>query len=280
MSLAVGGLLGELARAGLSLAGWVPAATWDAHARAGTRTDNLLSGGAGLLVIGAAGPASWGTFLAELDADASVLTGHAHPFDAFVRRRVEAADRRLGATPRRWLSCAAEDEVHLDFRKLGLLAGLGATSRLGLLLHPEHGPWIALRAACVLAEAPEDLPPVTAPTSPCEACAAAHGELTPCVQACPGGAFPRGTWDVDLCTLAHGEGSACLTTCASRRACPVGAASRYPEDAMAYHYDRLGGRGALRRRVGLPDGADPFEGDGPHWATWRERLLARVQPRT
>jgi epoxyqueuosine reductase len=280
MRVNVGPLAQVLAREGLPLMGWVPAATWDAQARPGTETAALLPGGAGLLVVGAAGGGLWESFVQALEEDPARLTQHAHPLDAHAQRVIARADALLGDLPRRWMPCAAEAPVHLDFRTLGWRAGLGLPSRLGLLLHPAWGPWIALRAACVLTEAPEGLPMTHAldpqAPSPCEACVSAHG-TPPCARACPGGAFPQGRWDVEACASFHapspeGGPSPCRASCAARLACPLGAEHRYPPEALAYHYDRFEGRRALRARLGLPHTADPFEGDGPHWGGWRDRF--------
>jgi hypothetical protein len=263
-----------LREAGVTLTGWVDADAWDRHAREGTRTRELVDGGcAGFVVVGSAGPTSWNAFVRWLEETPARLPAHAHPFDAFMRERIERADALLTG-PRRWFRCAADAEVHLDFRTLGWMAGLGHPSRLGLLLHPEHGPWIALRAAVALPERPDGLTTASETQPPCIACVARHGDAgPPCARACPGGAFARGTWDVDACATFHVTSTGCSATCHARLACPVGVQSRYPDEAIAYHYDRSGGRRALRARLGVD--ADPHDGDGPHWGDWRARVPAR-----
>ncbi len=260
-----------LGGAGIVLSGWADGPSWDARARAGTRMHEIApDAGAGFVVFGSAGSAAWTAFMRWLEANPARLAESAHPFDAFVRAHLEAADAHLEG-PRRWFPCAAEAEVHLDFRTLGQLAGLGHPSRLGLLLHPTHGPWIALRAALALPRRPAGLPDRDDTPPPCVACVAQHGEgATPCARACPGDAFPKGTWHVDPCAAFHTTSTACATTCHARLACPVGQESRYPDAAIAYHYDRMGGRRALRERLGVT--SDPHEGDGPHWGDWRGRI--------
>jgi hypothetical protein len=52
----------------------------------------------------------------------------------------------------------------------------------------------------------------------------------------------------------------------------VGAEHRYPDAEMAYHTHRETGRRWLREHLGIPDGVDRFEGEGPYWGSWRERV--------
>ena len=77
------------------------------------------------------------------------------PLDAFTRRVVEAATaalERAGHPSRALLAFERHGGVHADFVALAERAGLGARSRLGLLVHPLYGPWLSLRAL-VLTEA-------------------------------------------------------------------------------------------------------------------------------
>lgn len=250
--------------AGLNLRGVASVPAWDAQMAPARRSDALLPGARSILVFGNGGGALWDAFVRDLERDPRGLTEEAHPLDAYVRRSVAAADPAFGAAPRRWFWATAEADLHIDFRLLAGMAGLGVQSRLGLLLHPTWGTWVGLRAACFLAA---DLPasePVT--ESPCDGCPA------PCVSACVGAAFPEGRWDVDHCARFHREDDRCERTCASRLACPVGADRRYAPEHYAYHAHRSSGRAWLRSHLGLPPGADRFEGVGPHWGDWRARV--------
>lgn len=244
-----------LAPAGLNLVGVASAAAYDASVPEARGSAGLLPGARSILVVASGGPSLWHAFVADLRRDPRGLTAEAHPLDAFVRRAVDAADPALGDARRRWFFAAADADVHLDFRVLGHLAGLGGRSRLGLLLHPRYGTWLGLRAAvftdAVLPAAP---PPAG---DPCAGCPA------PCAPACPGSAFPGGSWDVARCSAFHDESDRCASSCASRLACPAGAEHRYPEDEVLYHYDRPAGRRLLRARLGI--GADGFPGEGPRW---------------
>lgn len=248
-------LLDRLRAAGLDLHGVADPAAWDATQPPERRTAALAPGARAILVVGNAGSALWDAFLADLRRDPRGLTEEPDPLDAYVRRAVAAADAPLGSASRRWIFADLGADVHLDFRTLAGLAGLGAPSRLGLLLHPTWGPWIGLRAACFL---PEPLAPTgPLPDDPCAGCPA------PCAAACPGGAFPAGRWDPGPCVAFHAASDVCERTCAARLACPVGAERRYRPEHYAYHAHRRSGRRWLRAHLGLPEGADRFEGLGP-----------------
>lgn len=256
----------QLRPAGLNLFAVADVAAWDAQAPPSRQSAALLPGARSILVVASGGRALWEALLADLRAEPAHLREERHPVDAFVRRRVLAADAAQPGT-RRWFWAAAEAELHLDFRLLAALAGLGHHSRLGLVLHPVYGPWLGLRAAC-FTDAVLPPTPLSGP-NPCDTCAARPGG-PPCTAACPGDAFPDGRWEVDPCTRFHGESARCAASCAAREACPEGAAHRYDPEQIAYHYDRLGGRRRLRVLTGILD--DPHEGDGPHWGNWRRRV--------
>jgi epoxyqueuosine reductase QueG len=260
----LGPLLDGLRRSGLNVSGVTTAAAWDATQPEARRVAALMPGARSILVVGNGGGALWDALLADLAADPRHLTEEEHPLDAFVRRAVLAADAQLGDVPRRWFWAAADADVHIDFRVLAHLAGMGGPSRLGLLMHPTYGCWLGLRAACFLAA---DLP-ADEPGGPdlCTGCDA------PCARACPAGALDAGRWDVDRCGEFHHESDLCHATCHARVACPVGASRRYTEEELRYHSNRREGRRALRRKLGIPDAADRFEGVGPHWGDWRKRV--------
>lgn len=262
-------LLQPLAAVGLDVVGYADVASWDAHVGPARQSATLAPGARSILVIGNGGGTMWPHFVEDLRRDTRGLTQEANPLDAFVRRTILAADAALGATPRRWFFASADAELHLDFRLLAGLAGLGTQSRLGLLIHPRWGTWIGLRAACFLPFEAQKMPSVP---DVCDGCAA------PCVTACAGTAFPDGRWDVGRCATFHTESPVCERTCGSRLACPVGEENRYSPVQFAYHYHRESGRRALREVLGLPGGADPHEGAGPFWGTWKGRVDVAGKP--
>lgn len=107
-----------------------------------------------------------------------------------------------------------------------------AVSPIGLLVHPDHGLWHALRGALLFAESLPLPEPGTRP-SPCASCAG-----RPCLTTCPVGAFTPAGYDVRGCRTLLGtlSGQACMTTgCLARNACPVGRAHRYPAAEIQHH---------------------------------------------
>ena len=254
----------RLTDAGLNLHGVVDARAYDKNVGGERRTTTLFPGTRSVWVIGSGGPSLWEGFVAALKESPERLCREPHPFDAHVRRCLDDASGILGAGTHRWFYASADADIHLDFRLLANVAGLGSQSRLGLLMHPEFGPWLGLRAACFLTEAVPETAPVE--DDPCVGCDA------PCISACPAGALASGRWDVDICGRFHITDTDCSTTCHARVACPVGTVHRYPEPERVYHYNRAKGREWLREHIGLVADVDGFEGVGPHWESWREKV--------
>ncbi len=250
-------LQATLSSGGLNHIGVVPVKRYTGQGALGV--GRLAPGARSIVVVGSGGPALWSHLMQELSDHPEFLTETLHPLDSCVRRVVETTSPLFEGIGHRWFFAAAQSEVHLDFRTLAVQSGLGASSRLGLVLHPDFGPWMGLRAACfvdlVLAESP-------GVESPCVGCPA------PCGPACPGDAFPGGEWDVGTCASFHGVSERCAASCASRMACPVGTAHRYDDLELTYHYNRREGRKLLRAALGIADECDEHEGVGPHWGGW------------
>ena len=159
----------------------------------------------------------------------------------------------------RWFLATATAPVQLDFRSLAVLAGVGAGSRLGLVIDPELGPWMGLRAACFV---DLELPSSRPAPDVCSGCSA------PCMTSCPASALDSGEWNVQICASHHRSTVDCAHTCHSREACPVGDEHRYSALQRRYHYDRKGGRVLLRESLGIPAEQDSHVGVGPHWGDW------------
>jgi len=243
----------DLAAVGLNAWGVAPGAPWQ----------EILPGCRSVVVLGSGGAALWEALVADLRAHPVHLSDEDHPLDAFVERALARLDP--GGPGRRWVRCAATETTLVDFRLLAGQAGLGWRSKLGLLLHPEHGQWMGLRAACFTT----DLLPATGPldpaANPCLSCP------SPCVGACPGGAMGRppddgdpGGWDVGACARFHQVSDICRNRCDARRACPVGVP--YSDLEQAYHAHRQSGRRMLAASLGI---VDEREGSGPFWDLWR-----------
>jgi len=122
----------------------------------------------------------------------------------------------------------------LNFVRLAEAAGFGTVSPVsGLLLHPEYGPWVRVRAALLLDGRP--FGPVadasiTDRFQPCCSCA------KPCVTACPASVHD-GLGNQDLARCAeHRHLGGCASGCGSRRACPIGAEHRDHIGPDAHRY--------------------------------------------
>jgi hypothetical protein len=255
--------LEDIGKSGLNVAGVAAPDRYDSVVPAARRTSVLHPATQSIIVVASGGGLFWERFMQAARHDATLLTDQAHPLDAFARITIERADVAFGAIARRWFFAAGSADVHLDFRLLGAHAGMGARSRLGLLLNDTYGTWLGMRAACFIDMKLDASPERTA--DPCEGCPG-H-----CALACPGSAFPSGSWDVDACTSFHADDSRCASTCHARVACPKGAAFAYSDLERTYHYDRFTGRRLLRESLGISRESDRYEGEGPLWNTWRKR---------
>lgn len=216
--------------AALPLVGCAAAAAYDAATPAPSRLAARHPRARGVVVLAQGGAAFWERFAAARRRAAWPATA-ADPLDAWTRGVVaDVVATAQAAVP---LPCRVifPTDAAVDFRRLGVLAGLGVPSRLGLLVHPEFGSWIALRAAILV---PVALAPTTAAMdgfAPCETCAG-----RPCEPACPAGAVSARGWDVPACSAHRARpDETCGSGCHARLACPVGAAHRYPPDALAFH---------------------------------------------
>lgn len=221
--------------------------------------DDLLAGCRSVLVFGNGGAALWESMISAIRGDASRLTGTDHPLDDHVQRTLHAVDPAPPPS-RRWIRCAATEQVMVDFRSLGVAAGLGHPSRMGLLIHPGFGLWNALRAACFTTEELPLTGPLPGP-GPCDGCPA------PCADACPGGAFAGGHWAPRACAAFHVASPTCRGSCASRRACPVGAEHGYGPLQERYHSWRQAGRVELAIELGIHDQGVASPGSWERWAT-------------
>jgi methylmalonic aciduria homocystinuria type C protein len=207
----------RLAGAGLDLVAPLSVAAYNARVPPEWRAPTLGRPDALGVLVGNT-RALWAPFVEALRREPARADA-AHPLDAWVRERVGAAmrdvDRRhevrwSSDPPPRGAAMVAAAEV----------AGLAWRSPAQLCVHPEYGPWIALRALIIV---DADPPPPAAAAPACGACD--HG-CAPAVAAAlratpaPDGAAIIAEWERWL---------------AVRDACPLGRAHRYPADQIAYH---------------------------------------------
>ncbi len=218
----------RLAPAGLNLVGTVDVADYDAAVPPQHALSALIPSARSAVVVGNGGGAFWSAYRRHC-AEHPGYDALPNPLDAFTRVVVEAAMGPLGATAQAIFPFDYARRP-VSFLALGELAGLGRRSVLGVLVHPEYGPWMALRAAVLLPER------VVAPRpadgfDPCPTCVERA-----CMPACPAGAVGAGGWDIPRCA-AHRDriDDPCAPRCHARWDCVLGRAHRYPLDEVGYH---------------------------------------------
>jgi hypothetical protein len=193
---------------------------YDALAPEAFRADALMPGARGLVVAGSAGPALWRQLRAKMGAD-SAKWDEPDPLDRFVAAILTQADAALAAKGIRFrrFDAAFHAALRLDFIAMGCLVGLGSRGPFGMLIHAEHGAWWALRGVWLVDARVDD------PSDHCPPCAG-------CPAPCVGGSIHAGEG-------AGARGIAEFATPDARARCVVGQQSRYDDDQIAYHYDRV-----------------------------------------
>jgi hypothetical protein len=217
---------------GLNLVGAADVAAYDALVPASHRLGLAPGARRTAIVVGHGGGGFWEAYRAHVRRHPE----HERlpdPIDAFTARIME--EQVLPRVPDATLVLPFRPaSPRVSFVHLAEAAGLGRRGLVGVLIHPEFGPWIALRGALFVAE-PVVAPRPAAGFDPCPACVD-----RPCVAACPGAAVSAAAgWDVPRCIdhrIAHAAD--CRDACGARVACVYGRAHRYPPDALAYHQGR------------------------------------------
>ena len=212
-----------LAGTGVELVASCGVEAFDRRAPEGFRSVALMPGASGLVVAASAGPQLWRRFREHVDASRDPES--LHPFDGFVATILERADRALLAAgvPFRRFDASVDAQPRMHFVAMGQLVGLGAPGPFGMLIHPAHGPWWALRGAWLVRA---NVDPPLVHDSPCVGCSA------PCV----------GGWrNASGVTAASAE---------ARARCVVGQGSRYDEDQIAYHYRGAAAKGGQPPSIG------------------------------
>jgi len=221
---------------GLNLVAATPVARYDAAVKEISRASAIDPAARSIVVIGNGGGALW----TALNAHASRNPGwwnRENPLDDFTR---EVVERDLAAPIRETgLLCTTvypfmNNARTLSFIELGKVAGIAGPSILGVTVHPIYGPWIAFRAALLLAEEIES-PGEALGFDPCPQCTART-----CIPACPANAVSTESgWDIPKCLAHRVEVEPdCAPRCHARAACVLGPEHRYPDDELAYHQMR------------------------------------------
>jgi methylmalonic aciduria homocystinuria type C protein len=215
--------------AALRVAWYNDAVGWRARLRDYGRPDSLA------VLVGNT-RAFWTPFVDALREDATLLADP-HPIEAYSMRCISAAAEATAVPCQIFWAHQVGVRV-VAIQKLAQIAGLAWLAPSNLCVHPQYGPWIALRAVVVFdLEGPPGPPPSIA--DPCGACGHACGP-----------AFRHAL---------HGDAAEqsepWRSWLAIRDACPLGRAHRYADDQIRYHYakdrsvllDAVRAR-ALRRR--------------------------------
>jgi len=214
----------ELDAAGLNLTATLAADAYDAHVPDVWSTERVRPGCRSVLLVGNAGRALW-TRLAR----APECSDPEHPVDRYTLRMLEQATHRFEPPASFAVYWEQREGAFLPLITLARAAGLGAPSRLGLLIHPHYGPWISLRAVLYLDEAPATEPAPRPLESPCSDCPA------PCIAACHGSAVSTDGLDPKRCLATKLSEPACARGCDARVACVVGREHAFVPDQLAHH---------------------------------------------
>lgn len=230
---------------GLNLFGLVRAERFDACQPCDRRVQQLRAGCGTVVVLGTGGRQFWQRFRAQAEA----RTGEppALAADRFARRLAHELAAWLAMQGVTGSVIEPGARTSIRFSCLGEAAGLGVVSPVtGHLLHPDYGPWIALRALLLLDGEP--FGPIQNASiahrfQPCCGCA------RPCIAACVPGSFDgNGRQDLLRCAT-HRDAGNCESGCNTRLACPVGAEHRDGPDEHAHRHTQP--LPQLRRAAGL-----------------------------
>lgn len=174
-------------------------------------------------ILFASGRSLWPHFSAALSADLELLRDP-NPLDRFVERSVAASLGELASRSRVVFAHAVPPEGAFPIQRLAGAIGFAALAPSHLSVHPELGPWLALRAVAVIS-GETFAAPRPALESPCRGCPA------PCVAALE-----------DAVRVSSGEvGRDAVIRHADawigvRDACPVGREARYGPAQIDFHY--------------------------------------------
>jgi hypothetical protein len=224
-------VLRDLASRGLNVVGRLGIEDYNDRVPVAWQSDQLHPLAQSALIIGSGGDAFYHAAMGQ-------RREAAHPIDEECQGLVSAACERLnrdGADAkalfyweRRGGGTPGGGEF-ADFVALAKAAGLGASSRLGLLLHREFGPWFAIRALILTNRVRPE--PLARPVAydPCRECDA------PCERSCPGAAIAAAGFDVGRCQQTRQTVEGCAARCDARLACPEGSRHRYGAEALSHH---------------------------------------------
>jgi methylmalonic aciduria homocystinuria type C protein len=166
--------------------------------------------------------ALWPAFT-RAHARSAELQNSTNPLDTYVSERITHA-ATSGAAAHEIVFAHVVQPRAYPIQRLAERSGFAALSPCHLVIHPEHGLWLGLRAVITF---DCDGPPESAPPAAraCDSCSA------PCVSALEQ-AISITPKPLGRATISQ-QADAWIEV---RRVCPVGQASRYGEAQLRYHY--------------------------------------------
>lgn len=225
-------LVADTSSHGFNLVGFVASTPFDACQPPGRRAADLSDGCGTIFLVGSGGGASWEHMRGVGIEMGEPRPGH-HPINEYSAHAARTLTDSLHAKGIHARVTFPDDSPALNFMQLAELAGWGTISPvLGILLHPEFGPWVSIRAALLIDGQPfGDIGEEEhQPFQPCLSC------QKPCVSACPASVFDgMGSVQLEVCANHRNVGN-CRHGCDARRACPVGATSRYGSDEERFRH--------------------------------------------
>jgi hypothetical protein len=234
----------QASRNGLNLFGLVDAKRFDACQPRDQRTDAVQSDCGTILVLGTAGRSAWLGYQQHGQQIPQSMTD-----DGVDELAVAGATSVVADLSQHGVHGQLVDarRPRLNFGQLAEAAGFGIVSPVsGLLLHPDFGPWVRVRAAVLLPGQPFGKitdASITDRFRPCCNC------LKPCITACPSSVHDGlGNTDRGRCADSRHRGG-CETGCHSRMACPIGAEHADPTGPMLHAHSV--GRRTMQRWFGL-----------------------------
>ena len=182
-------------------------------------SDNLPQGTGTLVLVGPSAK-MWPIF----EKSAFAADKAANPLDRWSYHVLSGVAQNLGARA----LFPFGGPPFLPFISWAAQSGSCWPSPVGLLVHETAGLFVSFRGALAFDETFER--DAATPRNPCLSC---H---RPCLDACPVGALGAQGYDVPGCkSYLASQGTDCMAAgCAVRRACPVGAEARTPEQS-AFH---------------------------------------------
>ncbi len=219
---------------GLNLVGIAPVSEYDALVPAAWRLGTQRA--TSVIVMGHGGGGFWAAYQHHIGAHPE-HGERADPLDDFTEALMQTEVlprlRAIGIDGRVRFPFRT-DEPRVSFVHLAEAAELGRRSLLGVLIHPEFGPWIAFRGAIMVDEV-LTAPRPAAGFDPCASC-----EARPCVAMCPAAAVDGDGWNVRRCIDHRVQRTDdCQSQCDARVACVYGRAHVYPPDALRHHHSHV-----------------------------------------